>query len=346
MNPRRTPLAAALLGAALSLPTAAVAQDVYYPDATHDVPPTVAFPFYTPGVGSTGDSVRVQFLCPDSFLGTQSLSAGYVTSIGLSVGGAAQYEEFVLRAGATTQTALTGDWSLNLPDQRVQLDLSGQFVTGGGTPTAPVDEWIDFPLEFPFHYEPGQALVVDITARLADANALCYTTTAPGIVERCYNFQYTAGAPATGFTGSGLKLRFTFAPLGVLSFGSGCSSPSGAAPLLAGVGTPQLGQSMALTVDQLLPGSLGVFVFGTSRSAAPGTALPLDLGGGCALLVSPDILVGEVVSAGGSTGFAINLPPDPALDGAVLFCQYADHDPQSPAALPFVTSNAGALVVF
>ncbi|MCB9880000.1 MAG: hypothetical protein H6835_20605, partial [Planctomycetes bacterium] len=67
MNPRRTPLAAALLGAALSLPTAAVAQDVYYPDATHDVPPTVAFPFYTPGVGSTGDSVRVQFLCPDSF---------------------------------------------------------------------------------------------------------------------------------------------------------------------------------------------------------------------------------------------------------------------------------------
>ncbi|MEZ6037123.1 MAG: hypothetical protein R3F29_06560 [Planctomycetota bacterium] len=344
MNPR-TLLAAALF-AAFALPAAVVAQDVYYPDATHDVPPMVAFPFYTPGVGATGDSVRVQFLCPDTFLSTQALAEGYVTSIGLSVGGAAAYEQFLLRAGASDATTLGSDWNVNLPDQRVQLDLSGQVLSGGGTPSAPVNEWVDFPLEFPFHYAPGQNLVVDITARLSDASALCYTSTAPGIVQRCYNFQYSDGAPATNFTGSGLKLRFTFAPLGMLPFGGGCSSPSGAAPTLSAVGVPQLGQAVALTVDQLLPNTLGVFVFGFRRSSAPGAPLPLDLGGGCALLVSPDILVADAVSAAGSSGYGIGLPASPSLEGAVLFCQYAAHDALSPATLPFVTSNAGALVVF
>lgn len=86
----------ALLLLAAAAPLAAQ-QTVHYPDNQHANPPALGFPFYTPGGGLAGLAVRTQFLCPDSFLQTQGLPAGFVTSIGLSIGGAGFYDQFVIR---------------------------------------------------------------------------------------------------------------------------------------------------------------------------------------------------------------------------------------------------------
>jgi hypothetical protein len=339
------PLFATLLFSLAATPICAQ-QVVHYPDDVLANPSVYGFPFYTPGAGSSGTSVRVQFYCPDSFLVSEGLTAGYVTHVGLSVAGAAPYDPFVLRAGKTSVTSLGSDWAVNLPDQRVQLDLSGTTVVGGGTPQTPVNEWVDFPLAFPFYYTPGDHLVVDLTTRLAQPGALCGTTVGGGLVERAYNFSYTAGAPATSFNSNGLKVRFQFAPLEMVEFGTGCASPNNVAPDLGAIGTPQIGTTTIVTADNVAANGLGVFVFGYSKTDYLGGALPLGLGGGCELLVSADLLQPLVLPASGSTAWPLSIPNNTALQGAVLYTQFAQFDVNSPATFPYVLSEGGILPIY
>ena len=321
-------------------------QVVHYPDDQHANPPVFAFPLYTPGVGQNGDSVRVQFRCPDSFLVNEGLAAGFVTKIGLSIAGAAPYDEFVLRAGTTTASGLGPDWAVNLPDQRVQLDLSGTTIAGGGTALNPVNEWVDLPLAFPFHYTPGDHIVVDLTTRLSSPGLLCGTTIGNGQVERAYNFAYQPGQPATSFNGGGLKLRFTFAPLEMVEFGAGCSSQGNVAPDLGSIGAPQIGTTPIVTADHITPNGLGVFVFGYSLTESAGASLPLALGGGCALLVSADVLVPLALPPSGVAAYPLAIPNSTTLQGGVVYTQFAQYDAASPASLPFVVSEGGILSIF
>jgi hypothetical protein len=338
-------LTPSLLFAAIAAPIAAQ-QVVHYPDDQHASPPAFGFPLYTPGVGANGDSVRVQFRCPDAFLANQGLSSGFVTKVGLSVAGAAPYDEFVLRAGTTTVAALGSDWAVNLPDQRVQLDLSGTTLVGGGTAATPVCEWIDLPLAFPFHYQPGDHIVIDLTTRLSVPGQVCGTTVGNGLVERAYNFSYQPGLPATNFNSSGLKVRFTFAPLQMVEFGTGCASPGNLAPDLGAIGTPQIGTTPIVTADHVVPNGLGIFVLGYSKTESNGAALPLALGGTCQLLVASDVLVPLVLPASGPAAYPLPIPSDPSLQGGVVYTQFAQYDAASPAAIPYVLSEGGILPIY
>lgn len=321
-------------------------QLVHYPDDQHAVPPALGFPFYTPGAGTSGNSVRVQFYCPDSFLMNEGLAAGYVTHIGLSIGGAAPYDEFVIRAGKTSVTSLGSDWDTNLPDQRVQHDLSGTTIVGGGTAQTPVCEWVDFPLAFPFYYAPGDHIVVDMTTKLSQASLLCSTTVGNNMVERAYNFSYTTGAIATSFNLNGLKVRFAFAPLEMIEFGAGCASPGNSAPDLGAIGTPQIGTTQIVTADNVAANGLGIFVFGLSKTDYLGNPLPLSLGGGCQFLVAGDLLEPLVIPATGPAAIALPIPNDLALRGTVLYTQYAQYDVNSPATIPYVVSEGGILPIY
>jgi len=343
MSNRSFSVAALLLFPALSF-----AQEVvHFPDSAHAAPPAnIAFPFYTPGGGAAGLDVRAQFLCPDAFLSTQPITAGYVTHVGFSIGGEAAYGQFVLRAGVAGSASLGADWAQNLPDQRVQLDLSGQVVQGGGSASAPSNEWRDFELAFPFHYAPGDELVVDLTTSIAVIDEYLTTSPSGGGVPRVYNYAYAPGAPANQADNSGLKIRFTFVPLEVIPFGAGCQASNGLVPALHSVGAPQLGQSLVLYADQALAGGLGVFVYGFSRQDVQGAPLPIDLGGGCALLTSADALVPSLIGASGVAGTDLTFPNDPSLEGAVLFCQFAQFDELSPANVPFSLSAGGMLSVY
>jgi hypothetical protein len=311
----------------------------------------LGFPLYTPGGGAAGLTVRIQFLCPASFLQQQGLSAGFVESVGLSIGGAGLYTEFVIRAGSSSVASLGPDWALNLPDQRVQVDRSGTVITGGGTVAAPINQWVDFSLDHPFYYTPGDSIVVDMITALPSPGptgpaTYCTTTVGNGQVERAYNFSYFPGSPATSFNMSGLKLRFNFAPLEMIEFGGGCSGSNNIVADLGSVGTPQIGQTIAITASQTITNTVGVFVFGFSRTEYAGNSLPQALGGGCELLVAADILEAYATPSSGIVGTSITIPNDPTLQGVTLYTQFAQFDPSSPANIPFVVSNGGVLSIY
>ena len=333
-----------LSGAAGSFPLAA--QTIAYPSPALASPPQIAFPFYTPGAGS--NLVRVQMLCPASFLAAHGASAGLVTRIGLSLAGAATYDVFVLRAGTTTVAQLGPDWAVNLPEQRVQCNFADVPLQGGGNPSTPVNQWIDFELDAPFVWQPGQSIVVDLTTRLASPGVYLQTTIGAG-VARAVNSAWTPGAPATAFNGNGVAFRLGFEPFGLVPFGGGCSSPGGAFPMLSGLGDAARGSTLVLLADQVLDTSPGGFLWGFSRSGHAGTPLPLALGGGCALRVAPEVFLAAAIAptgAGlGTAAFALPVPQDPLLAGFVCHAQWVQIDPASNAGLPLTFSNGGTMVV-
>ena len=350
----RTPLIA-LAATLLLSPFAATQTVVHYPDAAHatydpaDPNATLGFPFYNVGAGSLGWANRIQLLCPDAFLAAQGVTDGYVTHVGFSLGGEGTYTTFELRAGTRGNPGaaqLDTDWAVNLPDQRVQVDLSGQLIQGGGTVAAPVLEWQDFELAYPFHYAAGDDLIVDVTSLLQFPGDYLQTTPTTGDVDRAYNFDYSPGDLAVSFNGNGIKVRFTIAPLEMIPYGSGCPGSNGQTPALTSLGAPQIGQPLALTVDQALANSLGLFVYGFSRTSYQGAPLPADLGGSCALRNSADVLEAAVITPAGESSTGLFFPNDPTLQGAVLYCQFAQLDTASPAIVPLTFSNGGILSVY
>jgi hypothetical protein len=337
------------LAAAFAFSGLAAAQTVDYPSSTLANPPQVTFPFYTPGAGSTGQTVRAQFLCGDAFLAQQSLSAGLVTRIGFSLAGEAVYDTFELRAGVTTETTLGSDWAVNLPDQRMQRNLSNMLIVGGGTASAPVNQWVELELDFPFYWQPGQNIVVDLTTHVATPGITLGTTVGVG-VPRAYNFSYGPGALANAFSGNGVAFRMVFASTDLVPFGTGCAATGGTVPSLTSQGPASLGGAMLIFANDTLETTIGGFLFGFSRREIPTGALPLDLGGGCTLLVAPDVFVPSAITpiggGFGTAGIALTVPADPLLAGAVVYTQWAQLDAGSPAIVPLTFSHAGAVVVF
>jgi hypothetical protein len=329
---------------------AAAAQTIDYPSSSLASPPQLTFPFYTPGGGSTGQTVRYQALCTDGFLSTQNLTAGLVTKIGFSLAGQATYSTLELRAGATAATFLGSDWAVNLPDQRVQKDLSNTLLLGGGTPSAPVNQWVEYELDYPFYWQPGQGIVIDLIATIAVAGSYVSTTSGAPMVPRALNFNYTSGALANSFSSAGIAFRMVFASTDIVTFGDGCIGQSGVAPTLSSVGAASLGGTMVVSADQVLAPTVGGFLLGFSRTSSGAVALPAALGGGCSLLVAPDVFALAAISPiGGGLGTAaipIAVPQDPLLTGTVLYTQWAQFDGGSPAIAPVTFSSGGAIVVF
>lgn len=340
-------LGSALVAGALLLAELS-AQVVDFPGVPLANPPAVAFPFYTPGGGSTGDTVRVQFLCPDAFLAAQNLSAGLVTRIGFALAGTATYDVFTLRAGVTTVASLGTDWATNLPDQRVQRDFANVPIVGGGSGGVPSNQWVEFELDQPIAWQPGEGLVVDLTTRIQVPGSYLGTTAVTGGLggmQRAVNFAYVPGAAAAAISGSGLALRITFAGHGVVTFGSGCAAAGGLAPHLESSGTAALGDTMVVIAADTLPGALGCFVAGFSRRSFAGGSLPAALGGSCDLLVAPDLQL-PTVAQGTNAALGLPIPVDPALRGAVAHLQWAQLDAGSPASVPLTFSDGGSVVVF
>lgn len=320
---------------------------VYFDDPALVAPPSVAFPFYTPGGGATGLPVRIQFLCPPTFAGLPG-TAGLVTAIGMQIAGQAVYSRFELRAGINPNGLLTNDFARNLPDQRLQADRSGATLVGGGVPGTPANAWVEFPLAYPFHWQPGEALVVDLITQIAVVDSYCGTAT--GVtVPRAYNFAYAPGAMATSIQSTnGLRLSFRFEPVGIVGFGAGCAGTGGFVPAVGFSGSSRLGSIDGLiTGSALLGGSLTALSLGWSTQSWAGGTLPFDLGGGCRLLVAPDaFVVGTAAGTGPGSGVAavpLPIPVLPGLVGSVLHAQWLVQDPAS--AVGVAVSGGGSIVV-
>ena len=332
----RLPASACAL--ALLLPSALPAQAVTvdYPDSAIGAL-AGQYPIYT---GSATSVIRGQSYCPPTFANLPATPM-ICTKIGIQLGalaGPVQYTRFVLRAGAAPVAALTNTWNTNLPDQRVQMDLSGQFLTGGPS----LNVWVEYPLAFPFYWQPGQGVVIDFTTQAAIAGH--YLTTAIGTgVARCISTAYAGAATGSLSTSGGIKFRMVFEPVGLTLWGSGCPGSGNITPDISSTGQSNLGTlNYFVNLANALGGSPAVFLFGRAAN--------FDIGGGCTVYNDLTFIGASVTTGSGpGTGTAVYplfVPNDPSLLGAVFDVQWGVLDNASPAFVPLTLTAGGKVVVY
>jgi hypothetical protein len=327
-------LGCALAATALSAPALDAQQlTVDYPDSVLNAPQG-QYPIFTPTNGAT---VRGQILCPPTFAGLPA-TPRQVTRVGVQIAGQELYAEFVVRAGSSTQPSLTPTWATNLPDQRVQLDLSNTVLQGGLNGTTAVNQWVELPLANPFQWNPGESIVLDITARSAVAGVYCRTAIGTG-VGRCISTAYTGQASGSVITSGGIKFRIVFDDQGWSRSGVGCPDSTSTVVGLAYAGNVALGQPITLGMTSGAP--LPYFlVSGISNTNWLGIALPLDLGlfgaAGCSLYCSQEVLLGPFAA---TTSLQATVPSSPFFIGAVSYWQGLLVDPALAGPLPLCTSE-------
>jgi hypothetical protein len=320
---------------------------VDYPDSILATPSEQFFPFYTIQSGAV---IRYQTIMPGDFAGLPT-TPQIVSRIGLSIAGQVPYSTFVLRAGVGTnaQSLASPLWSTNLPDQRVQADLSGTVLQGGLTPnTDPTDpanyvnQWVEIELDHPFFWNPGESIVIDLTCAAAVPPNFAETTVYQG-GQRRYRFFYMDEPDAnSNSTSNVIKFRTVFeqrTSTGSFSYGEACANPNNPQTLTA-VGSSALGSTLILAPGggTALPGLL---FFGVSRrESLTFGSLPLPFLG-CALLQSWDF--DQPLAAG--SAFTVPVPNDPALIETTIYSQWAQVDGSSPASIPFGFS-AGLATTF
>src|SRR5690606_21193534 len=147
----------------------------------------------------------------------------------------------------------------------------------------------------PFHYEPGDHIVVDLTAAIAVPGVMLGTTVCTSI-PRAYEINSTGQPDASQLQqGGGLLFRLRIAPQELLSFGQRCPGTGNFVPRATAMCRSSLRSTNPLPLaDQALPNPFAGFVVGFSRTAFVGGPLPLSYGLGCELLVSLDTSVSVV----------------------------------------------------
>jgi hypothetical protein len=326
-----------------SLTSVVSAQEVRvdYPDSALETP-LLRFPFYTLGSGGT---VRYQTMCPSTFAGLPSQPM-LATRVGLQIAGQAHYTRFEIRFGTVQRNALAFDWTTNLPNQRLQVDLSNTVLPGGLQSGVPTNKWVELDLEYPVAWSPGQSLTIDILASAASIGSWCMTAVAPH--ERLYAAPYTGQPTGVLVPDEAIKLRIVFEPLGFPTYGQGCPGSGGFRPAIGASGSSKLGGSFSVSMSNARGASPTGLLFGLSRRSAPFGALPLSLGGGCSVLTSMEVSIpvaASGVGAGnGTASLTLPVPSNPSLLEAVLFAQWLLLDGGSAAVLPITTSD-GAIVV-
>ncbi len=130
-------------------------------------------------------------------------------------------------------------------------------------------------------------------------------------------------------------------------FGAGCAGKAGN-PVLSGVGVPSIGSSFTVNLSNLDASVTAAAVLvGFSDTSWAGGALPLDLTPlgmtSCSLLVSPDVSVSVVASAG-SASWVLPIPANATLFGLEFFNQGLVLEAGANAANAILT-NGGAGVI-
>jgi len=309
---------------------------VYYPDTVLNTPQG-QYPIYTP---TNGNTVRGQIMIPATFAGLPK-TGGLVTKVGCQIAGIEDYTTFVIRAGVTTQKTLTTTFSTNLPDQRIQVDLSGTKLTGGGTQPAPANKWVEFDICNPFFWKPGDNVCIDFTSKSKVAGTYCRTAIGTG-VGRMLNTSYTpTTTTGTTYTSGGIKLMMVIDdPTKVVTYDKGCPGAGNVTPVLSHRGSTKLGSGV-------------LFLDLTKARASARTILAIGLkcqnfrlNTGCTLNPSLDILVFNTTSSTGTMTVAGSVPKDTKLRGLTIYTQFAVDDPKAQSApYTFSLSNTGIIVL-
>ncbi|MCB9878427.1 MAG: hypothetical protein H6835_12580 [Planctomycetes bacterium] len=172
------------------------------------------------------------------------------------------------------------------------------------------NEWLPLGMAFPFHYDPQFGdLVLEFFVRQAAA--------APGgagdlglRTDPSIPFVWTSGQGYNGTieTGGGIKLRLCTDVFGVVEYGvGGCVGSNGLRPTLGYSGSPQMGSTLDIEVEDGPPGA-GVAILVHSFVPRIG---PLDLTGigmtGCDARVFGNVL-STVLTNNGAGSLPVSLP--------------------------------------
>ncbi|HKB15539.1 MAG TPA: hypothetical protein VKF62_05705, partial [Planctomycetota bacterium] len=122
-----------------------------------------------------------------------------------------------------------------------------------------------------------------------------------------------------------LSLTISPCPAGAISsFGAGCNSGilCFTPPNLTAESCPQIGTTITLRLSNGFVTTPALLALGISNTSWMGIPLPLNLGQGCSLLVSLDVLLPTTLSSDtGLALFPVPIPSDPLLVGQTVFSQ-------------------------
>jgi hypothetical protein len=131
---------------------------------------------------------------------------------------------------------------------------------------------------------------------------------------------------------------------GFALYGTGCAGTAGLVPALGSQGSVALGSTtFAVTLGQGAASSLALLFGGLSRTQSGPVSLPFALGGGCAVLASPDAVRTAFTDPAGATSAGLGIPNRASLVGTNVYFQWAVVDPAAPSTYGVTVSNAGAL---
>ena len=328
----RTLLVAAVTTAAVF----AQSVTVDYPDSTLGAA-AGQYPIYT---GTATNVIRGQLFCPGTFAGLPTTTM-VCTRVGVQLAetaGPATYAQFVVRVGSTTISALTNTFATNLPDQRVQVDLSNQTLTTG----VATNQWVEWQLATPFLYQPGEGVVLDITSQAAVAGQYLRTAIGTGVartISTNYTGSGTGGTPqATG----GIKFRLVFETGGFVVTSPGCAGSGSFVPAIDSIGQPTLGNAaFTLTLQNALGGTLCALLIGYPAQ--------FDIGGGC-LVTSDGLGFNLLATQGGGPGagtaaFGFPIPNQAWLAGVSFDAQWGVIDGGSASPLGIAVSSGAKLIL-
>ena len=321
-----------LLGA-LVLASALTAQTkVYYPDNALNGPQG-QYPIFTP---TNGNTVRLQLILPGNFSGLPK-TGGLVTRMGCQIAGQEDYTTFVIRCGITKQTTLSTTFTTNLPDQRVQVDLSGTKLKGGLSGQNQVNKWVEFELCNPFFWNPGDYVCIDFTSKSKVAGTYCRTAIGSG-VPRMLNLSYTSTTTTGSAVGSGgIKFMMVIETPGkLIPYDKGCPGTNNQTPVLSARGSTKLASGpLFFDLSKALPTSRFAFAIGIQCQN-------FRLGNDCRINPSLDVLVFGSTNASGAASIVTVVPSSSTLRGLTIYTQFAVNDPKGQ---PIALSNSGIVVL-
>ena len=124
-----------------------------------------------------------------------------------------------------------------------------------------------------------------------------------------------------------------------------CSPYGRSVPSISTVGTPRLNKTIGFTVSKAPTRATAMLLFGQSNRIWQSRVLPLDLSPlgapGCAMQVSPDVILLGFTDSVGFASVTLQVPASPSLLGVRFFNQWAIHD-RSANSLGLVVSAGGA----
>jgi hypothetical protein len=120
-------------------------------------------------------------------------------------------------------------------------------------------------------------------------------------------------------------------------YGAGCPGAAGT-PAISNQGLPVLGTSFGIEVTNGRASAPAFLVLGFLQQS-----LNLGFIGApqCTLLLTPDVAVAAATNANGAASVPFAIPADPALNGALLYAQWAALDPAAANPIGLTLSDAG-----